>query len=404
MALAKVGEELRTANARLRDIDEEIANLERARSAQKTRVGKEPQRDVAIAFDAQAAGPAKLALTYRVTGASWTPAYDAQATTDGGVKLRLTRRAQISQRTGEDWNDIALTLSTMRVARGAGAPDVAPERLSFYEPSMRSAPVAQAGGFAEQRVLKEGAADGAPRAPATALPTPVAEKAATLEASSYLSQFVAPGKVTALSDGSTRSIALSTQDFTPSLILKAAPAFDPAVYLEAQMVNGEDAPFLPGVVSVQRDGVFVGMARLEAVGPGEEFTLGLGQDERVRAQRAPMRRRESDAPGAQVKSDIQEFKTSLKNLHDFPVRVMLVDRMPYSDNSAIVIDLLSQTTPPASKAVQDRRGVIGWKVDLGPGEQKDVRFGWRVRYPGDRPLARELDRAQTFRFSGGASF
>lgn len=400
-ALVKVGEDLRGARGRLREIDEEIASLEAARAGQRPRAGREPQRDIVIAFEAQNAGAARLTLTYRVAGAAWRPAYDAQATTEGGLKLGLTRRALITQRTGEDWSDIALTLSTLRVAQGAGAPDVPSERLAFFEPGIVIEPASPS-----QAAPK---AAGAPRleadmARARRPAAPVSERMANVETSAYSAQFVAPGKFSAPSDGALRSIALSSQEFKPAVILKTAPAFDPAVYLEAQMINADEAPLLAGEVNVQRDGTFVGKTRIGAVAPGEEFSLGLGVDERVRANRVPVRRRESDPPGASTRSDIQEFRTSLKNLHDFPVRVLLVDRMPYSENAAISVDMLAQTTPPATKAVQDKRGVVGWKIDLAPGEQKDVRFGWRVRSPADRPLVRDIDPAQTFRFSGGATF
>ena len=41
------------------------------------------------------------------------------------------------------------------------------------------------------------------------------------------------------------------------------------------------------------------------------------------------------------------------------------------------------------KLVDDKRGVQGWTYDYKPGEQRDVRLGWRIRWPADRDLRRQ---------------
>lgn len=57
------------------------------------------------------AGPVTVTLTYMTTGARWLPAYDIQLQpADSRVELSLA--GLVSQETGEDWTDVALTLST----------------------------------------------------------------------------------------------------------------------------------------------------------------------------------------------------------------------------------------------------------------------------------------------------
>ena len=76
----------------------------------------------------------------------------------------------------------------------------------------------------------------------------------------------------------------------------------------------------------------------------------------------------------------------MKNLHDFPIRTTIVDRIPFSENTAITVELLPQTTPPTEKQVGDKRGVMSWTYDLAAGEQKDVRLAWRMKWPADRDV------------------
>lgn len=387
-ALAKVGDEIRAAQARAREIDDEIKALETTGGRARPKVAA---RDIAIALEANSATKARLTLVYRVSAASWRPAYEARLDTGKpGVKpaLELVRRAIVAQRTGEDWSDVTLTLSTSRALRGAGAPDVQPERIAFWEPPVAYAPAPMAKAMRNEMAQRD-KDDSARAAGAVAAPParPVEEKVATLEATAWTASFVAPGRVAVPSDGSTRNLQLSTRRYEPSLTVKAAPALDPTAYLETRLTNEEDAPLLAGEVSVQRDGAYVGATRLVTTAPGEGFDLGFGADDRVRITRAPVKRKENEPTWlGQTKTETREFKTVVKNLHDFPIRLALVDRIPFSENSAIVVELLSQTTAVADKQVGDKRGVMGWTLDLAPQEQKEVRLAWRMKWPAERDV------------------
>ena len=391
-ALAKVGDEMRSARARLRDIDEDIRALEASRPRPQNR---QPLRDVTIALEAAAAGKATLTVSYRVSGASWRAAYDAKLDTGGAGRkpsLDLVRRAQIVQNTGEDWTDVTMALSTTRAMRGSAAPDVQPERLAFWEPPQTLAAgvarqVAAPAPMAKALRDREEPVDALKDKPAAAPAMQAVEQQATIEASAYQASFVTPGRLSVPSDGSTKNAPLSTRHYDVQLTVKTAPALDPTAYLEAHLTNEEDAPLLPGPVSVQRDGAFVGQSMLAAVAAGEGFDLGFGADDRVKVVRVPVKKKENEPTWYnQTKTDAREFKTTIRNLHDFPVKATIVDRIPFSDNTSITVELLSQTTPPTEKQVGDRRGVMSWSYDLAPNEQKEVRIAWRMKWPADRDV------------------
>src|SRR5262249_56559063 len=48
--------------------------------------------------------------------------------------LELVRRADIVQQTGEDWIDVALSVSTVRTAKGGAVPELKPLIVRFEEP------------------------------------------------------------------------------------------------------------------------------------------------------------------------------------------------------------------------------------------------------------------------------
>ncbi len=81
-------------------------------------------------------------MTYAVRNARWTPLYDARLDTgakDRKPALELVRRAEITQNTGEDWSNVALSVSTVRTARGGKAPDLNSLIVQYPPPPRASA-------------------------------------------------------------------------------------------------------------------------------------------------------------------------------------------------------------------------------------------------------------------------
>ncbi|MFX7961180.1 DUF4139 domain-containing protein, partial [Acinetobacter baumannii] len=86
------------------------------------RSAKPPSKlEVRIDVASAAATKANLRVTYAVRNARWLPLYDARLDTgakDRKPQLELVRRAEVTQSTGEDWSNVALGVSTVRIARG----------------------------------------------------------------------------------------------------------------------------------------------------------------------------------------------------------------------------------------------------------------------------------------------
>ncbi|MGO8738175.1 mucoidy inhibitor MuiA family protein [Rhodoblastus sp.] len=375
-AMARTGEALRAARLAGAAIDEKIAALEAARPAPGPGGATE---DVAIDLTAPAAGKVRLFVSYRVAGARWTPTYEAHLSTggkDGAPRLELARRALAAQETGEDWNDVKLTLATFAATGAAAAPEVEPQVIEFYQPPVPTAAMARPGGA----MMSAREAAQAPRAKAEIVQ-------AELNAGPYQASYAAPGRVSLPSGGDARNIALSTQTPQVELTWRISPALDPRAFLSVHYENGEEAPLLPGVVALYRDGELIGQDRLPLVAPHEGGDLGFGADERVIVRREPVRRKENE-PGwfGRTKVETREFRTTLRNLHDFPVHAAVTDQTPYSENSAIVVELLPQTTPPDGKDPEGKRGLLRWRFDLAPNQSKDITLAYRMKWPADREV------------------
>jgi uncharacterized protein (TIGR02231 family) len=384
-AFAAVGEEIAVADAAIReaerkqrDVDREIARLEADRAS------KPPSKlEVRIDLAANAPTQATLKVTYAVRHARWVPLYDARLDTgakDRKPAIELVRRAEILQTTGEDWSDVSLSVSTVRTARGGNAPDLSP--LIVQYPPALPPPRLSAMDTARPRALAA-----APAAP-EAMEKRAEEQQATIEVGAFQTAFRVPGRVSVGTNEGSKSLRISSAMIAPDLAIRAAPVLDPTAFLEASFTQSEDAPLLPGKVSIYRDGMFVGAARMAAAGKDEQVRLGFGADDKVKVERAVVKRNEGSAGliVTTAKTDERAFKTSIRNGHDFPVKIAITDQLPVSENEDILVEMLPSTTPPTATNVRDKRGVLEWAFEAKPGEVKDVNFAWRVRWPKDKSV------------------
>jgi uncharacterized protein (TIGR02231 family) len=386
-AFAAVGEEVASADTAIRDaerkqreLDREIARLEQDRAQ------KPPSRlEVRIELAAAAATKAALRVTYAVRNARWTPLYDARLDTgakDRKPALELVRRAEITQATGEDWSNVALSVSTVRTARGGSAPDLNSLIVQYPQPPR---PVASVSGGATDSAKPLLRAAPAPQA-AEAVAGKADEQQATADVSGFQVVFKIPGRVSVGASEGAKSLRVSTAAISPDLAVRAAPVKDPTAFLEASFKQGEDAPLLAGRVAIYRDGMFVGRGQMAAAAKDETVRLGFGADDKIKIERTVLKRNEGSA-GLIVttsKTDERAFKTVVRNGHDFPIRIAIEDQLPVSENEDIVVEMLPLTTTPTASNLRDRRGVLEWAFEAKAGEVRDINFAWRIRWPKDK--------------------
>jgi uncharacterized protein (TIGR02231 family) len=392
-AFAAVGEEVASADSAIRDaerkqreIDREIARLEQDKAQ------KPPSKmEVRIELSAAATTKATLRVTYAVRQARWAPLYDARLDTgakDRKPALELVRRAEITQNTGEDWSNVALAVSTVRTARGGSAPELKPLVVQYPQVprpvAMGSAmdyAAAPAAAPAPQRLLRSTG----PRNDEAVLEK-AAENQAAADISGFQVVFRIDGRTTLGAGEGANSLRVSSASISPDLAVRAAPVIDPTAFLEASFKQAEDAPLLPGRVAIYRDGVFVGRGQMAAASRDETVRLGFGADEKIKIERSVLKRNEGSA-GLIVttsKTDERAFKTTVRNGHDFPIRIAIEDQLPVSENEDIVVEMLPSTTAPSATNIRDRRGVLEWAYEAKAGEVKDINFAWRIRWPKDK--------------------
>ncbi|MHC2565050.1 uncharacterized protein (TIGR02231 family) [Bradyrhizobium liaoningense] len=291
-AFAAVAEEIaiadtaiREATRKQREIDRQIAQLEAERSA------KPPNKlEVRIDVASAAATKATLRVTYAVRNARWVPLYDARLDTgakDRKPQLELVRRAEVTQSTGEDWSNVTLGVSTVRIGRGGSAPELnslvaqypqVPKPLALGSASDLARPAPTARQRSAQFEPMSKVAEATERAD---------EQQAVAEIGDFQATFKIPGRVSLGAAEGAKSLRIASMTVPADLAVRAAPVIDPTAFLEASFKQTDDASLLPGKVAIYRDGTFVGRGKITASAKDDIVRLGFG---------APTTRSESSAP------------------------------------------------------------------------------------------------------------
>src|SRR5262249_28540112 len=119
----------------------------------------------------------------------------------------------------------------------------------------------------------------------------------------------------------------------------------------------------------------------------ETVRLGFGVDDKIKVARTLLRKNESSSGLiSTTRIDEREFKITVRNGHDAPIRVMVEDQLPVSEIEDVKIETLPSTTSPTERDTRNRRGVLAWSFTAAAGELKEINFGWRVRWPDGKQI------------------
>ena len=379
------------AEVKKRDLDRRIEELEKKLSALAP--ARIEQTEVKVFVTADAPLEADLTVRYQVRNAAWTPRYDARLTTGSKTapsQLDLTRRAEIKQRTGEPWDNVAVQLSTTRPTANAAAPELKTMTVDFEpepKPVLAAAPPpldAMASPQAARRSFKA-----AEEAVADAAPEPefdIAEQNAAVTTAPFQAIFAVPGRLTVPATGEAKRVLLQEDSVEPVLTVRTVPRVDAKAYLYAKLVLPKGSPLLPGMVSLFRDGTFVGAGELPVLSPGEEYELGFGSDDQVRVRHAIAdEKRGETGLISSARTDSRNFRITVKNMHERAVELVVHDQIPVSQHQDIKVDLLGPTAP-TRQGIEDKRGVVSFESKLEPEAERVIEFGYRVTWPGTRPI------------------
>ena len=343
--------------------------------------GRRAVKQVTVRLAADAAGSGELQLSYTVPGAHWTPAYRARL--DSATRrVSFDYEAQVTNRTGEAWESVALTLSTARPSAGGSAPEARPW---IVEQSRYQVAPTTLGGFRRQASLAEMSDEVSVATSQFMKDLDVNEAAVETGLTSATFKLDAPASIAA--DGTVQKVAITTIPFAADLRHDSTPKYVPSAFLTATVTNNSDYPLLPGQLASFVDGAFIANSLFEQTMPGEEFDLALGVDEAVAVERTLVNRFTEEtglmSKGTRVTYSV---KIELTNRKSIPVHLELAEPLPLSRHE----DIRVRVESPAARDIgegkaftRDDEGILTWTGTLAPGATRDLDLRFSIEHPND---------------------
>lgn len=377
---------------KLRALDKEIMQVQGEIGQLYT--GQTITWQVSVPVETDAATKLTLDLSYQVENATWQPLYDARLET-ADAKLDFVQYGAVRQQTGEDWSNVALTLSTAQPHRGAGLPELQPLWVSVWDHEVSASPggaiSSRYRGAAMKQNLAEFSAAADMAVPAAA---PMEEQAAVFAAAEintggFVSEYKIPGPATVPADGTETKLMVGSFKTENKLQVQIKPQLSTEAYLVARSKLLGEAPILPGPVNLFRDGAYVGQSHLPLLRSGEEQELSFGIDDQVSVERRiVMDERSEDGVIARDNALERHFVTELQNLHAQPVGIAVLETIPVSQDEKLKVEIVKNATTPGYTADKDNiKGLLEWKMTMQPKEEKSVKLGWKVSWPKGHQLS-----------------
>jgi uncharacterized protein (TIGR02231 family) len=367
---------------KLEDLDKQIAVAERELEALKG-PGKKTKPVIQVIFNSGKEQTVKVETSYLVPRATWQPLYKVSVPLDlKGADLVMF--GNIKQNSGEEWKNVALTISNLVQQKGSAPPDLRswyldiPRLDTANQSALRmKAPVAAAP--APQRALE------AREMPSEPEPAPLALAEKTELPFSF--EYRLAGGMTVESGDRETLAPLFSKPLEGEYLYFTVPKINPSTYLICKLKA--DKELLRGPVSAYFGGRFVGKTFITEKKAGEDFQVSIGLDREIRVTREKVRDKIKETVwGFERENVVRDltYRIMIENLKNRPAKIRVLDTIPVSRTDKITVKDLKVRPDPASKAYQDREGVYAWDLELMPGSKQEITVEFTVIYPKDVPV------------------
>lgn len=337
-----------------------------ASKAEKTSSGK-----LVLQVMSSVAGNVALDISYLTGNASWGPFYDLRAD-NIAAPINLLYKAQVVQRTGIDWNNVKLTLSSGAPSQNNQAPLLQAWFLRYGDNLMR----ANYNNAATNTI--QGKVAGI-QADSDLAESTVSEYTTITENQLNIS-FDIDVPYDILSNGKAHSVSLKELKLPASYRHYAVPKLDKEAFLLAEIKDYSKYNLLRGEANIIFEGVYAGKTFIDPNQTSDTLNLSMGRDKKISVKREKVAEKSGTKFLSSYKEQTFTFDITIRNNKKEAVQLLLKDQYPLSTDKEIEVELLESDKAKVNKET----GVLTWDLDLKPGETEKIRIAYKVRYPKDK--------------------
>ncbi len=338
--------------------------------------------EVVVTVSASRSTKGQFAFSYITRSAGWNAMYDIRAQ-DTQKPVEMLMKASVRQNTGENWENIRLTLSTANPLDSRVAPSLSTWFLGYVEP----APYDAAGRTSElyrmdmEAPLEMIADDEITEEVASGSVADITVATQTHTTREYFID--TPYNITSGADD--LMIEVLRGELPARFTWFAVPRIEQDAFLVARITQWEDYVILPGQMGVFFEDSWVGSTYINPEQTADTLEVSLGTDRSVAVERERLKDFSHKGLLGRRTTETVAWDIVVRNGKSVPVNIEIQDQVPVSNDADLQITLEEK-----SGAVhQESTGILTWRLEIAPGETVSNPFRYSVRYPTDKKIRLE---------------
>jgi len=376
---------------------------------QELNEGQTPTAEVHIVLKSERTLETNLALRYVVADAGWTAVYDLESgKLSGPVNLRY--RARAYNNTGVDWDEVAMTLTTLDPLESATQPTLSVWNLD----QLSAGQIQQIGNLSYNNLaLGEGNQNYYMQIQQT-LAQEDARRTTDYKkimADDYNEQidfdtklyreyrdrqlnekklqqkeivlpdfnidFPIEEVVTLPSDLKPYSIEIGEYELPASYQYYAVPKKDKDAFLVAQITGWEDLDLISGPVNIYNGRRFIGESQLDIRTLSDTLMVSLGRDKDVVVTRVKVAGKNRRVLLGATKKMTVAYNISVANHKQQDIEIEVLDQLPITMDKEVMV--IADELGGAEHL--EKVGTVKWRLSVPAGKAATREFGFTVKYP-----------------------
>jgi len=349
-------------------LDENIAKINKQFSEEQTHKTQN-RKELILEILAENEMNLNLGVSYIVSNAGWVPSYDLRALSTK-KPLEIVYKGKIYQKTGQDWKNVKLFVSTYRPSYNQNRPILSPLYVAEY--TAYNNEDAKVGYM--QKAKAEMSNSYQMRAEVAA---PSQIPVATVSDNQMNILYELNYNQTIVSQEKEQYVILDKKNVEANYKYHTVPKLNNQVFLMAFVKNWQNLNLISGEANIYFEDNYIGKTNITSNYVKDEFPISLGVDERIVAKRIKIEDKTAQKSLNSNKWETESYEISLRNNTKENIELEVLDQIPLSENQKITVKTLNID----DGEFDSKTGSILWNRKINSGVSEKINFSYEVKYP-----------------------
>ena len=189
-------------------------------------------------------------------------------------------------------------------------------------------------------------------------------------------EYVIDTKYSIPADGAEYGVNITTYDLQANFEYHAVPKIDPSVFLVAGVYGWEKYNLLSAQTNLYFDGTFIGTSDLDANSTKDTINFSLGKEGGIVITRKKVDAMSKEKLMGDRKKVDATYEIEVRNNSGSDIPLLIKDQFPISQDADIKVKQGLYT----NATLDEKTGILLWKMQLKVGEKSTVQFNYSVDY------------------------